>query len=270
MLCFVSTYSCCEKRVEIRIVNNSANINKTNNYHSSLLTKHKKASTYDVRNPGPDRGQTQTYDSVKPVNGISKLPFWLLDLNTALLITGSQHFPFDYWISNTSLLITGSQTLPFWLLDLNTPLLITGSQHSPSDYWIAKTPLLITGSQTLPFWLLDRKHSPFDYWISKLPFWLLDRKHSPFDYWISKLPFWLLDRQPKYIYKQTIKYLHRFASTQQVHILSQTHKWIWLWRLTPLSTILQLYPGGQFIGRGNRNTRWKQPTCHKSLTNFFT
>ena len=89
------------------MVNNSANFNKTNNHHSPLLTKHKKTSTYDLRNPDPDLEQAQTYDGVKLFNGISTLPFWLLD------------------------------------------------------------------------------------------------------------------RQPKYIYKQTIKYLHRFASTQKVHILSQ-------------------------------------------------
>jgi len=32
----------------------------------------------------------------------------------------------------------------------------------------------------------------------------------------------------------------------------------------PLSTIFQLYHGG-FIGRGNRRTRRKPPTCRKSM-----
>jgi len=39
---------------------------------------------------------------------------------------------------------------------------------------------------------------------------------------------------------------------------------------TPLSTIFQLYRGGQFIGGGNRGTRRKPPTCRKSPTNYIT
>jgi len=31
--------------------------------------------------------------------------------------------------------------------------------------------------------------------------------------------------------------------------------------LTPLSTIFQLYRGGQFFGGGNRSFRSKSPTC---------
>jgi hypothetical protein len=41
--------------------------------------------------------------------------------------------------------------------------------------------------------------------------------------------------------------------------------------LTPLSTIFQLYRGGQvFVGGRNRSTRRKPPTCRKSPTHFIT
>ena len=40
-----------------------------------------------------------------------------------------------------------------------------------------------------------------------------------------------------------------------------------VWCFTTLSTISQLFRGGQFYWR---STRWKPPTCHKSLTNFIT
>ena len=41
--------------------------------------------------------------------------------------------------------------------------------------------------------------------------------------------------------------------------------WFGLWCLTPLSTIFQLYRGGQFYWWARR----KPPTCCKSLTNFI-
>jgi len=42
-----------------------------------------------------------------------------------------------------------------------------------------------------------------------------------------------------------------------------------LWYLTPLSTIFHLYHVVvSFIGEGNRSTRRKPSTWHKSLTNY--
>jgi hypothetical protein len=60
----------------ILIINNSTNISKTNNHRSPLLTEHTKkwgTMTYDVENPGPGLGQTQTCGRVKPDFGIPTL-----------------------------------------------------------------------------------------------------------------------------------------------------------------------------------------------------
>jgi len=54
------------------MVNNSTNINKTNNYLSPQFIEHlkKKTTTYDIGNPSPGLEQTQ---NVKPINEISTL-----------------------------------------------------------------------------------------------------------------------------------------------------------------------------------------------------
>jgi hypothetical protein len=50
-------------------------------------------------------------------------------------------------------------------------------------------------------------------------------------------------------------------------MLSEMNQYIWY--LMPISTIFQLYGGGQFIVAGNQSTQRKPPTCRKSLTNLL-
>jgi hypothetical protein len=47
------------------MVNNSTNINKMNNKLSPQTIEYKKTMTYDIGNPGPVLGQTQTCSKVK-------------------------------------------------------------------------------------------------------------------------------------------------------------------------------------------------------------
>ena len=54
------------------MVNN--NIIKTNNHSSPQLIQHKKTTTYDIENQGPDFVQAHKCIWVKLVNGIPTLP----------------------------------------------------------------------------------------------------------------------------------------------------------------------------------------------------
>ena len=58
----------------------NTNINKANNHLSPQPSNTKKNITHGIGNPGPGLGHAQKCDRVKLGNGLSMLPFWLLDL----------------------------------------------------------------------------------------------------------------------------------------------------------------------------------------------
>ena len=67
------------------MVNNSTNVNKTNNKLSpQTIEQTKKTTTFGVGNPGPGLRQAQKYDMDKPVNCITTLHFdtWILNGKT--------------------------------------------------------------------------------------------------------------------------------------------------------------------------------------------
>ena len=59
------------------MVNNSTNINKTNNHLSPEHTKKRGITTYDIGNPDPGLGHTQKCGGVKP----SPLDNWISNGN---------------------------------------------------------------------------------------------------------------------------------------------------------------------------------------------
>ena len=67
---------------------------------------------------------------------------------------------------------------------------------------------------------------------------------------------------------------HYLPHTRHAHAHTNTPPMVgWfgllLWYLKPLSTIFQLYHGGQLIGGGKRRTWRKPPSCRKSLTKLY-
>ena len=63
------------------MVNNSTNINKTNNYISPQIIEHTKKTTTNTYDPGPGLRQLQICDGFKPNNGflcIGQLVYWIM------------------------------------------------------------------------------------------------------------------------------------------------------------------------------------------------
>ena len=58
--------------------------------------------------------------------------------------------------------------------------------------------------------------------------WHRDKTCGGINRWMrSQLPFWLMDIQRQYIYKQTMKNLHRFASIKKTISVKTNHKNDW-------------------------------------------
>ena len=76
----VASNSSYNNKLSTEIVNNSSNINKTNNHFSRQFFKYK---TYDIGNPDPGLGQTQTCGGVKPVKVSEPSPhyYWIYNGN---------------------------------------------------------------------------------------------------------------------------------------------------------------------------------------------
>jgi hypothetical protein len=73
----------------------------------------------------------------------------------------------------------------------------------------------------------------------------------------------------KYLIVRTVpKSTSKIVATEEKIIIWV--KVIRLWCLMPLSTIFQLYRGGQFFIDGGNQSTWRKvpPTCRKSLTNW--
>ena len=60
--------------MHLKSVNNSTNINKTNNNLSPETIQHKEITTYGVENPCPVFGSAQMCGGIKPVMGSQPTP----------------------------------------------------------------------------------------------------------------------------------------------------------------------------------------------------
>ena len=91
-------------------------------------------------------------------------------------------------------------------------------------------------------------------------------------YVLLRMPYYLLISywsSSKYLPLKLIKNVYSLMTDTLSHFYECIGLRLGIWYLTTLSTIFQLYRGGQFHRRRKLGSQRKPPTCRKSLTNFI-